>query len=52
MSLIKKYYYDKCLTPTEEDLIEYELYCYYQDMVDKYGKDNILDHFTDLMEGE
>lgn len=52
MSLIK----NSILSLQEEietcNMLEYELYCYYSDMVDKYGDDmsDLLDFFTPLME--
>jgi hypothetical protein len=37
MSLVKQYLYEVDIAPTAEDMAEYELYCYYQDMVERYN---------------
>ena len=37
MSMIKQHLYDTEVAPTAEDMAEYELYCYYQDMVERYN---------------
>lgn len=49
MSIVKTKLYEDYLC--DEDLYEYELYCYYQDMKDKWlGEEDPLDHFRELME--
>ena len=37
MSMIKQRLYADTEAPTCEDMVEYELYCYYTDMVERYN---------------
>ena len=37
MSMIKQRLYEETEAPTCEDMVEYELYCYYTDMVERYN---------------
>ena len=53
MSMIKKEYWEEYLSPSSEDMEEYELYCYYQDMKKKWLEgNNPLEFFQPLMEEE
>ncbi|AIX44078.1 hypothetical protein Syn7803C25_155 [Synechococcus phage ACG-2014f] len=37
MSMIKQRLYEDTEAPSATDMAEYELYCYYQDMVERYN---------------
>ena len=37
MSLVKQHLWQEQHAPTAEDIEEYELYCYYLDMVERYN---------------
>jgi hypothetical protein len=49
MSNIKKYLWEEENNPSSKDMEEYQLYCYYLDMKEKYGN-NTLEYFQPLME--
>ena len=53
MSIIKQEYYEEFFSPSYEDIQEYEIYCYYQDMKKKWlEENNPLEFFQPLMEEE
>ncbi|AIX27591.1 hypothetical protein Syn7803US13_231 [Synechococcus phage ACG-2014f] len=37
MSMVKQHLWQEQHAPTAEDIEEYELYCYYLDMVERYN---------------
>lgn len=52
MSMVKQHAYGEQYGPEAEDMLEYELYCYYMDMVERYNTTDPAELFAEVFDNE